>query len=160
MRRRLLAGLFLFTLLLVVVFEVPLGFSLARNERSTSMAELQRDASSLAVLVAAGLIQGRGTSLQLAVSRFARVDGAVVAVVSAGHVEAAAGSGAVEELSDSRTKAIIKSAAAGRTSGEEGSKDPDDSFLYVALPVATSTSAATSASSSRPASDVVLLLAE
>ncbi|HKH88897.1 MAG TPA: HAMP domain-containing sensor histidine kinase, partial [Acidimicrobiales bacterium] len=99
-------------------------------------------------------------SLQLAVSRFARVDGAVVAVVSAGHVEAAAGSGAVEELSDSRTKAIIKSAAAGRTSGEEGSKDPDDSFLYVALPVATSTSAATSASSSRPASDVVLLLAE
>jgi signal transduction histidine kinase len=156
MRRRLLAGFFLFALALIVVTEVPLGLSLARNEQVTSMSELQRDASSLAVIVAAGLNSGRRRGLQLAVSRFARADSAVVAVVSAGQVEAAAGSGAVEELSDIRTKAIIKSAAAGHTSGEEGSTDPDDDFLYVALPVATSASA----SPSQHQPDVVLLVAQ
>ncbi len=160
MRRRLLTGLFLFTLALVVVFEVPLGISLARNERTTSMSELQRDASSLGVLVAAGLGQGSGPGLQVAVSRFARVDDAVVAVVSAGHLEAVAGRGAVEELSDARTKAIIKSAAGGRTTGEEGSKDPDDDYLYMALPVAVSAPGVTDAPSSPHGSDVVLLVAE
>ena len=51
MRRRLLAGLFLFALALVVA----LGLSMARNDRTTSMSEVQRDTSSLAVLVTAGL---------------------------------------------------------------------------------------------------------
>ena len=159
MRRRLLAGFLLFALALVVVTEVPLGLSLARNERVSSISELQRDASSLAVVVAAGLRPGNGSSLQLAIRRFARADSAVVAVISAGHVDAAAGSGALEELRDGRTKAIIKAAAAGQTSGEEGSRDPDDDFLYVALPVAHSV-AGTSVSSSTKAGDVVLLVAE
>jgi len=124
------------------------------------MSELQRDASSLAVLVAAGLSQANGPGLQLAVSRFSRVDGSIVAVVSDGHVLASAGTGVVEELGDARTKVIIKSAAAGRTSGEEGSTDPDDDLLYMALPVAPVKPATTSASLPRHGSDVVLLVAE
>ena len=159
MRRRLLGRFLLFALALVVVTEVPLGLSLARNERVSSISELQRDASSLAVVVAAGLRPGNGSSLKLAIRRFARADSAVVAVVSAGHVDAAAGSGALEELRDPRTKAIIKAAGAGQTSGEEGSRDPDDDFLYVALPVAHSVAGA-SVSSSTKAGDVVLLVAE
>jgi signal transduction histidine kinase len=124
------------------------------------MSEVQRDASSLAVLVAAGLSHGGGSGLQLVVNQFARADGAVVAVVLAGHVLAAAGSGVVEELSDARTKAIIRSAAAGHTSGEEGSNDPDDDFLYVALPVAISAPGPSGSSSLSHGSDVVLLVAE
>ncbi len=100
MRSRLLAGFFIFALVLVVVLEVPLGLSLARNDRATSMSEVQRDASSLAVLVAAGLDHASKTRLQDAVRQFADADGAVVAVVSAGKVLAAAGNGAVEELND------------------------------------------------------------
>jgi len=157
MRRRLLAGFILFVLALVIVTMVPLGLSLARNERVTTMSELQRDASSLAVLVASELDAG-GSSLRLAVSRFARTEGAVVAVISAGHVAAFAGTGAVEELSDVRTRAIIKSAASGHVSGEEGSRDPDDDFLYVAIPVAIS--APTSGGRLSHRSDVVLLVAE
>jgi signal transduction histidine kinase len=159
MRRRLLAGFFIFALVLVVALEVPLGLSLARNDRVTSMSEVQRDASSLAVLVAAGLNHASGTRLQDAVRQFADADGAVVAVVSAGKVLAAAGSGAAEELNDARTKAIIKSAAAGHTSGEEGSNDPDDDLLYVAQPVAVTVGAGVG-SSSGAGSDVVLLVAE
>ena len=159
MRRRLLAGFLLFALALITVTEVPLGLSLARNEQVSAMGELQRDASSLAVLVAAGLSPGNRASLRLAVSRFAQSDASVVAVVAGGRIVAAAGRGAAEELSDPRTKAIIKSAAAGHTSGEEGSRDPDDDFLYVALPVAISASSGTGPSSLQ-GSDVVLLVAQ
>ena len=158
MRRRLLAGFFLFVLVLVVALEVPLGLSLARNDRTTAMSELQTDASSLAVLVSAGLNRGGGSGLQPVVNQFARSDGAVVAVVSNGHALAVAGRGASEELRDARTEAIIKVAALGHTSGEEGSDDPDDDFLYVALPVAAPSAGALSASTHGP--DVVLLVAE
>jgi signal transduction histidine kinase len=158
MRRRLLAAFFLFALVLVVALEVPLGLSLARNERATSMSELQSDASSLAVLVSAGLNRGGGHGLQLVVNQFARSDGAVVAVVSNGQALAAAGRGALEELRDARTEAIIKVAASGHTSGEEGSDDPDDDFLYVALPVAAP--GAGGLSSAKHGPDVVLLVAE
>jgi len=160
MRRRLLASFFLFALGLVVALEVPLGLSLARNDRATAMSEIQRDASSLAVLVAAGLNHGDRSSLQLVVSQFARADGAVVAVVSSGHDLAAAGHGAVEDLRDSRTKAITRLAAAGHTSGEEGSNDPDDDFLYVALPVAITAPGSSGAPSLTHGPDVVLLVAE
>ena len=158
MRRRLLAGFFLFVLVLVVALEVPLGLSLARNDRTTAMSELQTDASSLAVLVSAGLNRGGGSGLQPVVNQFARSDGAVVAVVSNGHALVVAGRGALEELRDARTEAIIKVAALGHTSGEEGSDDPDDDFLYVALPVAAPSAGALSASTNGP--DVVLLVAE
>ncbi len=160
MRRRLLAGFFFFALVLVVALEVPLGLSLARNDRTTSMSEVQSDASSLAVLVSAGLNRGSGYGLQPVIDQFARADSAVVAVVSAGHVLAVAGRGAVEELRDARTQSIVKMAASGDTSGEEGSDDPDDDFLYVALPVAITGPGASGVSSLAHGHDVVLLVAE
>ena len=158
MRRRLLAGFFLFALVLVVALEVPLGLSLARNNRTTSMSELQSDASSLAVLVSAGLNRGGGHGLRPVVNQFARSDGAVVAVVSNGRTLAAAGRGALEELRDARTKDIIKEAASGHTSGEEGSGDPDDDFLYVALPIAAPGAGGSPSTTHAP--DVVLLVAK
>ncbi len=159
MRRRLLAGFVLFALALVVGLEVPLGLSLARNDRTTAMSEVQRDASSLAVLVAAELDHAGGPGLQDVVDQFARADGAVVAVASAGHLLAAAGKGAGEELSEARTNSIVAAAAAGHVSGEEGSNDPDDDMLYVAQPVAAAAGMAAGGASSR-GSDVVLLVAE
>jgi hypothetical protein len=159
MRRRLLAGFFLFALALIVALEVPLGLSLARNDRTTSMSEVQRDASSLAVLVAAGLNDSSRVSLQDVVSQFARADNAVVAVLSSGHSLAVAGNGAGEELNDARTKAIIRSAAAGHISCEEGSHDPDDDLLYVAQPVAVPGAAGSGSTASSKASDRAVLAA-
>ena len=160
MRRRLLASFFLFALGLVVALEVPLGLSLARNDRATAMSDVQRDASSLAVLVAGSLNGDAGSGLQLVISQFARADSAVVAVISSGHVLASAGRGAVEELREGRTKAITRSAASGHVSGEEGSNDSDDDFLYVALPVAITAQGSSGVVSSAHRSDVVLLVAE
>ena len=160
MRRRLLASFFLFALGLVVALAVPLGLSLARNDRAAAMSDVQRDASSLAVLVANGLNGGGGSALELVVGQFARADGAVVAVVSPGHVLASAGRGALEELHDPHTQAIIRVAAGGHTSGEEGSNDPDDDYLYVALPVAIAAPGVHGDSSSAHGRDVVLLVAE
>jgi len=160
MRRRLLASFFLFALGLVVALEVTLGLSLARNDRATAMSDVQRDASSLAVLVAGSLNGDAGSGLQLVISQFARADSAVVAVISSGHVLASAGRGAVEELREGRTKAITRSAASGHVSGEEGSNDSDDDFLYVALPVAITAQGSSGVVSSAHRSDVVLLVAE
>jgi len=58
------------------------------------------------------------------------------------------------------TKAITRLAAAGHTSGEEGSNDPDDDFLYVALPVQSRHQARVAAPSLTHGPDVVLLVAE
>jgi signal transduction histidine kinase len=137
MRARLLAGFLLFAVVVTVLLEVPLGLSLANNARTTAMSELQRDASSLGALVSSVVGRGPIAETQAVISGFAKSENGIVAVLSGGQLEASAGSGSAEELSDPRTKQIVKSAEAGRESGSEGSNDPDDQFLYVAEPVPT-----------------------
>jgi hypothetical protein len=136
MRRRLLAGFLIFALVLVVLVEVPFGLSLASNARTTALSEVQSDGASLALLVGSALGSGNKADARQVISRFAGNEHAIVVVASDGAVELSAGSGAAEEMTDAPTKAILASAEAGQASGEEGSDDPDDDFLYVALPVA------------------------
>jgi signal transduction histidine kinase len=136
MRRRLLAGFLVFALVVMVLLEVPLGLSLADNARTTALSELQSDGTSLGLLVGSSLERGDTTEAQNVIGRFARGENAIVVVVSNRKLELSAGSGAAEEMADPSTRAILKSSETGRALGEEGSRDPDDDLLYVALPVA------------------------
>ena len=136
MRRRLLAGFLIFALVLVVLVEVPFGLSLANNARTTALAEVQSDGASLALLVGSALGSGNEADAQQVITKFADGERGIVVVASNGKAELVAGSGAAEEMTDQSTKSILASAEAGQASGEEGSADADDDFLYVALPVA------------------------
>jgi len=161
MRRRLLAGFLVFALAFMVLLEVPLGLSLEDNARTTALSELQSDGASLGLLVGSSLARGATAEAHDVINRFARAENAIVVVVSNRKLELSAGSGAAEEMADPSTRAILGSAAAGRTSGEEGSRDRDDDLLYVALPVALKSSSAVAAKPA-PETDafgVVLLVA-
>ncbi len=162
MRRRLIGGFFLFTLAVVLLLEVPLGFSLSHNARTIALSELQNDSASLGVLVGASLGRGEMAVAMKIIARFARAENAIVVVVSNGKLEMSAGAGAAEEMAEPPTRAILRSAEAGRESGEEGSRDPDDDLLYAALPVAPA-SPATPGAATHPAVGAfttVLLVAE
>ena len=67
--------------------------------------------------------------------RFSRSNHAIVAVLEHGRLALSSGAGAREEIADPATKAILTAAEAGRVLGEEGSNDPDDDLLYVAIPL-------------------------
>ncbi len=136
MRTRLLAGFVAFALVFIVLLDVPLGLSLARNARSTAVSELESNASPLAVLISPSVSEDQVAKTKAVIDDFSESYGGVVAVLVGGQLFAAAGKDAGEELSDTTTKAIVKSAEVGRQSGIQGSDDPDDQYVYVALPVA------------------------
>ena len=160
MRRRLLAGFFLFALALVVALEVPLGLSLARNDRTDADVGAQRDASSLAVLVcrgsdtvaAARAFSSSSTSSPVLTTPSSRSSRR--ACPRCGRKRRARGAARRPHEGDHQGRP-----RPGHTSGEEGSNDPDDDFLYVALPVARRRRAP-AAHPRRHGSDVVLLVAE
>lgn len=135
MRRRLLAAFFAFAFVAVVALEVPLGLALAGNARTSALAELQADGSSLGLLVGSALERGEPADAQALIAGFAHEEHAIVLVMSGGRTTLSAGAGAAEEMDDPTTKAIVAGAESGSTSGEEGSDDPDDDLLYAALPI-------------------------
>lgn len=135
MNRRLLLGFVLFAALVIVGFEVPLGFSLGANARATALTEVQNDGSSLGLVVSAALERADIAGARAVIQRFARAEHAVVVVVSSNEAKLAAGGGAREELADPTTRRILQSAGAGKAVGEEGSNDPDDDFLYAVVPL-------------------------
>jgi len=135
MNRRLLAGFLIFAATLIVLFEVPLGLALASNPRATALAEVQNDGSSLGLVVSASLARGDPGGARAVIDRFAHAEHAVVVVINSHHVELSSGLGALEEMSDPSTRAILRSAGTGKAVGEEGSHDPDDDFLYSVVPV-------------------------
>ncbi len=163
MRRRLLAGFLAFALAVIVLLELPLGISLANNARTTALSEIENDGASLALLVGASLQRHDWSDARAIIDRFTSDDHAVVAVVSNSHLELSSGAGVREELADPSTRAILRAAASGKVEGEEGSGDPDDDLLYVAIPVAIQQPAvSTTAKVSGAAADasVVLLVTE
>ncbi len=142
MIRRLLVGFVVFAVTVIVVFEVPLAISLERNARSTALQEVQSDATSLGLVISTALERGDRAEAQAVIDRYARAEHAVVAAVVRGAALLEAGRGATEELDDPTTRAILRSADAGRAVGEEGSSDPDDDFLYAVTPIALQGAAA------------------
>jgi signal transduction histidine kinase len=162
MTRRLLAGFLAFALAVIVLLEVPLGISLASNARTTALSEIENDGAALALLVGASLQRHDRADALAIMARFSREDHAIVAVVASSHLELSSGAGAGEELADPTTKAILRSAATGKVDGEEGSNDPDDDLLYVAIPISVPDAVEISAGaeSARTGGGVVLLVTE
>ena len=135
MRRRLIAGFLAFAVVAMVLVEVPLGISLADNARSTALSELQDGGTSLGLLVGSALDRRDVGDARALVDQFSRSSHAIVIVVANGRAELSAGRGAVEEMADPATSPLLRAAQRGKISGEEGSRDPDDNLLYVALPI-------------------------
>lgn len=160
MRRRLLAGFLSFAAVVIVLLEVPFGISLADNARQTALAEIERDADSLSLFVNASLQHDDVYDAQAILNRFSRAEHAVVAVVAGRTLRLAAGAGAGEELRDPATEAILRSARSGRIAGEEGSQDPDDDFLYVAIPLSVRGSSTVGDPNGSQRIGLVLLVAE
>ena len=159
MRRRLLGGFLSFAILTLVLLEIPFGLSLASSARASALSVIENDGASISVLVSTSLREGDATDAKAILDRFARSNGAIVAVLEHGRLAYSAGAGASEEIADPATKAILRSAAVGRVLGEEGSNDPDDDLLYVAIPVSVgSPDAGGPAAGDRPGG--VLLVAE
>ncbi len=163
MRRRLIAGFLCFAAVVIVLLEVPLGITLTNNARQTALAEIERDADSLALFASSSLQRGDVADVQALLDRFSHVEHAVVAVVAGRTVRLVAGAGAQEEVRDPTTLRILKDAGSGRITGEEGSKDPDDDFLYVAIPLSVKSPQAQNRSTlddQPPHVGLVLLVAE
>ena len=135
MRRRLLAGFLAFALILVLALEIPLGISLANNERTGALSALQRDAASLSVLISGAIEQGDVARARAIAQRYATATDGSVAVISGTHVDLRAGRDIAEELRDPSTLRIVHRARNGRVSGEVGAADPDDDLLYAAIPM-------------------------
>jgi signal transduction histidine kinase len=163
MRRRLLAGFLAFALAVIVLLELPLGISLANNARAAALSEIENDGASLALLVGASLQRHHRADALAIIQRFARDDHAIIALIANSHLELSSGPGVTEELVDPTTRAILRSAGAGKVAGEEGSKDPDDDLLYVVIPVAVQAPGVATTSKvtqSEQRVGVVLLVAE
>ena len=162
MRRRLLAGFLAFALAVIVLLELPLGISLANNARTTAFSEVENDGASLALLVGSSLRQHDRADALSIISRFTKADHAVAAVVVNSRLLLSSGVEAAEELADHTTQKILRAAGSGRVEGEEGSNDPDDDLLYVAIPVSLGPREAIASRPqvSRQAVAVVLLVAE
>lgn len=154
MTRRLALGFFAYALIVIVLFEVPLGLVLASRTRSAALSELESDGASLGVVMSAALARHDNDTARDILQRYVRREHEIVLVISGGRLSFAEGAGAAEEATDPPVRRILAEAARGRVSGAFGSSDPDDRLLYAALPVATSSSG----SAHRFA--VVLLVAE
>lgn len=135
MNRRLLLGFLAFAALALVGLEVPFGLTLTNDARTSHVAEVVSDDETLAYLVEGALAHGDTSSARSLLSHYASSAHAIVVVTEAGRPLLWAGAGVTEELNDPSARRILAAAAHGRTSGEEGSRDPDDDLLYAATPL-------------------------
>jgi signal transduction histidine kinase len=134
-RARLLLGFLVFAALIAIALEVPLGLSLASNDRGSAMATLERDGTSLSVLLGEALERGDKAGAAQIAATFARQNDVGVIVVSGGKVAVASNPGMSEELQDPGIPSILSAAAHGRVAGIEPAGDGDDEQLYSAVPV-------------------------
>jgi signal transduction histidine kinase len=154
-RARLLLGFLAFAALIVLALEIPLGLSLASNDRGSAIASLERDGTSLSVVLGEALERGDGAGASQIAASFARANNVGVIVVSGSKLIVASSPGMSEELGDPGVPSILSSAAHGRVAGVEPEGDGDDEQLYSAVPVDAGSSHSGSA---EPASSDVLLL--
>lgn len=135
MRARLLVGFLAFAVAVAAVLEIPLGVTVAHNERNSALTTLQRDAGSLSVLVAVALTEHNPTKALAVARRYVAESGATVALLQNGHTVLAVGPNVAEAIGDPQTASIVVQAASSRISGEESGNDPDSDFLYAAVPI-------------------------
>jgi signal transduction histidine kinase len=135
MRRRVLIGFVVFSAIVAIALAMPLGFSLASNQRNTAISSLERDGASLSVVLAEALERGDTTTAARIVASYAHANDVGAAVVRDGRVVVSSSAGMGEELTDGGIPAILHSAARGRVSGIAPTREGDDRQFYAALSV-------------------------
>lgn len=135
MNRRLIIGLVTFTMVALICLEVPFGLTLTNDTRNTHIEAVVNDAATLSYLVETSAAKGTVDSARPLLHQYAASTHDVVVIAVLGRAVLSVGVGAAEELRDPAIEDIIAAATRGRVSGEEGSHDPDDDYLYAASPV-------------------------
>ena len=136
MTRRLLLSYLSVTLFVLLVLEIPLGITFARNKRDDLSREIERDATVLTTMVEDGLENEEPVDYQGVADNYAQRTGARVVIVDR------AGISVADTENDSRrdfsTRPEFERALSGeRASGTRHSDTLRTDVLYVAVPVAS-----------------------
>ncbi len=134
MRRRFLLALFAFTVVVLVVLEVPLANGYRQRERESVIDGLERDATALSAIAVGDLRQGDVGSLRVLADRYARQAHAGVTIFdTAGHVVLAEGPTPSSAIRSGLTAELNRALAGETPSGIVHRPGPD--LLYVATPI-------------------------
>lgn len=135
MRTRLLLGFLIFTVLITLALELPLGISLEHNDRNSATSALERDATSLSLFLGDALERHDVAAARSLVNTYAKANGVGVLVVSGTTSLFSSSAKLLEELQDSGISSIMQTAAHGGVAGFEPAGDGDDEQIYAAVPV-------------------------
>ena len=137
MSRRLVASFLALTLLVLLVLELPLGFTFANHERDQLRTEVERDAVVLSTLVEESLQEGAAID-RTVIDRFVERTNARVVVTDRVGIAVIDTDAPAQGTRSFASRPEIASALAGRVaSGTRHSDTLGADFLYVAVPVAS-----------------------
>jgi signal transduction histidine kinase len=158
MSRRLLLNYLLLTTFVLLVLEIPLGFSYARNERQEVTRKLERDALALAALsqdVLAKPSPGSREALAKIARRYRRETGGRVVIADARGTALVDTDSPAPGVRSFASRPEIKLALRGDiASGTRHSETLDTDLMYVAIPVAAGNKTHGVVRVSQPASEV------
>jgi signal transduction histidine kinase len=139
-RRRFLLSFFLFTVVVLVGLEVPLGAAYRQRERQTVVDGLERDATALSAIAVDDLQHADIDSLRALSDRFAQEAGAGVTIFdTTGHVLVAVGRTPSSAIRSGLSAQLERALAGAKPSGIVHRPGPD--LLYVATPIGAGRSA-------------------
>jgi len=139
-RRRFLLSLLVFTVVVLVGLEVPLGTVYRERERQAVVAGLERDATAVSAIGEDDLQHGEIAGLRLLADRFGRQEREGVTIFDdAGHVLVAVGRAPSGAIRSGLTAQLNRALAGAKPSGIVHRPGPD--LLYVATPIGTGRSA-------------------
>ncbi|MBV8305359.1 MAG: HAMP domain-containing protein, partial [Acidimicrobiia bacterium] len=153
MRRRFLLSFFVFTVVVLVGLEVPLGTVYRQRERQTEVDGLDRDATAVAAIALDDLQHGDLRSLQTLSDRFGSHEGEGVTIFdTSGHVLVAEGPTPSDATGSGLRAQLDRALAGAKPSGIVHRPGPD--LLYVATPIGTGRSALGVAVIAAPTTDL------
>ena len=134
MRRRFLVSLFLFTIVVLVGLEVPLGTSFRQRERQSVVDGLGRDATALSAIAVDDLQHGDVDNLRALSDRYAHQAGEGVTIFdTAGRAVVAVGPTPSTAIRSGLSAQLARALAGAKPSGLVHRPGPD--LLYVAAPI-------------------------
>jgi signal transduction histidine kinase len=152
-RRRFLLSFFLFTVVVLVGLEVPLGTVYRQRERQTTIDGLERDATAVSAIAVDDLEHGDIANLRTVSDRFGHQEGEGVTIFDpAGHVLVAVGRTPSSSIRSGLTAQLDRALAGAKPSGIVHRPGPD--LLFVATPIGAGRSALGVAVIAAPTTDL------
>lgn len=134
MRRRFLLSFFLFTVVVLIGLEVPLGTAYRQRERQTAVDGLERDATALSAIAVDDLQHGDIATLRALSDRYALVAGEGVTIFDTdGRVLVAVGRTPSSAIRSGLSAQLNRALAGAKPSGIVHRPGPD--LLFVATPI-------------------------